>query len=250
MSLTGFLSYSRINWQQLPDKSTPFNAANLNTMDKGIKNNNDMISNLRDEITDLENKGIVTGIKGNSETTYRTGQVNITAANIGLGNVNNTADGNKSVKYAQTAGSANPVAHASSKTDYGIGTSNVYGHVKLSDSYSVYEGNASNGVGATQAALFNAYTNLSGGKVTNLGFKDIGGNNAKDWVTNIINQIPDEYGIYMIYGGWQGVNFGSTICQNVDNNKLAIGLFNNYIITGLKMKDQAVAAYQIALNQI
>lgn len=36
----------------------------------------------------------VTGVKGNSETTYRTGNVNITAANIGLGNLTN----NKQVK--------------------------------------------------------------------------------------------------------------------------------------------------------
>ena len=53
MSLTGFLSYSRVNWQQSPSKSTPLSAANLNTMDAGIKNNNDMISNLRDEVTQL-----------------------------------------------------------------------------------------------------------------------------------------------------------------------------------------------------
>ena len=53
MSLTGFLSYSRVNWQQSPSKSTPWNATNLNIMDAGIKNNNDMISNIRDEITDI-----------------------------------------------------------------------------------------------------------------------------------------------------------------------------------------------------
>lgn len=60
MSLTGFLSYSRVNWQQLPSKSTPWNATNLNIMDAGIKNNNDMISNLRDEVTQLNsNKEII-----------------------------------------------------------------------------------------------------------------------------------------------------------------------------------------------
>lgn len=52
MSLTGFLSYSRVNWKQLPDKSTPLSAANLNAMDAGIKNNNDMISNLHDNYQD------------------------------------------------------------------------------------------------------------------------------------------------------------------------------------------------------
>lgn len=39
-------------------------------------------------------------VKGNAETNYRTGNVNITPANIGLGNVNNTADANKNVASA------------------------------------------------------------------------------------------------------------------------------------------------------
>ena len=42
----------------------------------------------------------VTGVKGNSESSYRTGNVNITAPNIGLGNVNNTADAAKTVLKA------------------------------------------------------------------------------------------------------------------------------------------------------
>lgn len=42
----------------------------------------------------------VTGVKGNSETTYRVGNVNITATNIGLGNVNNTSDVNKPISSA------------------------------------------------------------------------------------------------------------------------------------------------------
>ena len=53
MSLTVFFSYSRLNWQQSPRKSTPLSAANLNVMDAGIKNNNDMSSTIRDEITQL-----------------------------------------------------------------------------------------------------------------------------------------------------------------------------------------------------
>lgn len=49
---------------------------------------------------------IPTGVKGDAEETYRIGQVNITPANIGLGNVDNTADADKSVKHAETADSA------------------------------------------------------------------------------------------------------------------------------------------------
>jgi hypothetical protein len=42
----------------------------------------------------IDNTDAVTGVKGNSESSYRTGNVNITPANIGLGNVTN----NKQVK--------------------------------------------------------------------------------------------------------------------------------------------------------
>lgn len=46
----------------------------------------------------------VTGVKGNAESTYRTGNINITKANIGLGNVDNTSDANKPISTAtQTA---------------------------------------------------------------------------------------------------------------------------------------------------
>ncbi len=54
----------------------------------------------------------VAGVKGSAESAYRTGNVNITPANIGLGNVNNTADKDKSVKYANNAGYANYVNNA------------------------------------------------------------------------------------------------------------------------------------------
>lgn len=40
-------------------------------------------------------------VKGSAESAYRTGDVNLTKANIGLGNVDNTADVNKSVDRAQ-----------------------------------------------------------------------------------------------------------------------------------------------------
>lgn len=54
----------------------------------------------------------VTGVKGGSESTYRTGNINITKANIGLGNVDNTADANKSVKHATSADSATSATKA------------------------------------------------------------------------------------------------------------------------------------------
>lgn len=50
------------------------------------------------------NTQTITGVKGDAETSYRTGKVNITPANIGLGNVNNTSDADKPISSAtQTA---------------------------------------------------------------------------------------------------------------------------------------------------
>ena len=65
---------------------------------KGVKVNNVLLS--------IDSEGNVnvtaaTGVKGNAESSYRTGQVNITKANIGLGNVDNTSDANKPVSTAQ-----------------------------------------------------------------------------------------------------------------------------------------------------
>ena len=51
----------------------------------------------------------VTGVKGDSESSYRTGNINITKTNIGLGNVDNTADANKNVATAVTFTSAKSV---------------------------------------------------------------------------------------------------------------------------------------------
>lgn len=45
----------------------------------------------------------VTGVKGNAENDYRTGDINISPANIGLGNVNNTSDANKPISTATQA---------------------------------------------------------------------------------------------------------------------------------------------------
>lgn len=54
----------------------------------------------------------VTGVKGANESTYRTGQINLTAQQVG----------------------AAPTSHASSESTYGLGSQVAYGHVKLIDS--------------------------------------------------------------------------------------------------------------------
>lgn len=52
----------------------------------------------------------VTGVKGNSETTYRTGNVNITKSNIGLGNVPNVTTNNQTPTFTVASTRANIVS--------------------------------------------------------------------------------------------------------------------------------------------
>lgn len=62
----------------------------------------------------------VTGVKGNSESSYRTGNINITKANIGLGSVDNTSDANKPVSTAQQSAINASLASANDYTDTAI----------------------------------------------------------------------------------------------------------------------------------
>lgn len=64
----------------------------------------------------------ITGVKGNSETTYRTGNVNITPANIGLGNVGNF----KAVSTVASQGLSD-TEKANARTNIGAGTSSFSG---------------------------------------------------------------------------------------------------------------------------
>ena len=68
-------------------------------------------------IEDGAQKNTITGVKGDSEITYRTGNVNITKSNIGLGNVDNTSDTSKPVSTAQQAAINEAAATAKNYTD-------------------------------------------------------------------------------------------------------------------------------------
>lgn len=61
---------------------------------------------------DLSQSGTVTGVKGAAEAEYRNGNVTISKEDIGLGYVDNTADKDKRVSYADSAGSAETATKA------------------------------------------------------------------------------------------------------------------------------------------
>lgn len=94
----------------------------------------DYTSAEKDKLSGIEagaQANTVTGIKGEVETAYRQGQVNITPANIG----------------------AAPVNHAASTLTYGGGTADNYGHVMLSDDYEGTGSTASLSIGASGRAV-------------------------------------------------------------------------------------------------
>lgn len=91
--------------------ATTFQSA-IDELNININNNTNKLSTIESGAQ----KNAVTGIKGSSENSYRVGNVNITPANLGITVINNTADENKSVKYAVSAGSANSATTASTCT--------------------------------------------------------------------------------------------------------------------------------------
>ena len=61
------------------------------------------LDELKENLDAVTGGGTVTGVKGEAEETYRTGQVTLTKANLGLGNVDDTSDMDKPVSTAQQA---------------------------------------------------------------------------------------------------------------------------------------------------
>lgn len=60
----------------------------------------DAIAELHAYIQQITGGGVVTGVKGEAEESYRVGQVNITKANVGLGNVQNLAPADMPISTA------------------------------------------------------------------------------------------------------------------------------------------------------
>lgn len=92
----------------------------VNTNNTNINTNTSSINTINSKLNGIESGAQVnkvTGIKGDAESSYRTGNINITKANIGLGNVENTPDNTKSVKYAASAGNASTATNASNATN-------------------------------------------------------------------------------------------------------------------------------------
>ena len=106
----------------------------------------------------------------------------VTKTDVGLGNVNNTADSAKSVKYATSAGSAGSVAWSNvSGRPSSMPASDVYSWAKQPSkpSYTASE------VGAAPASHSHSYLPLSGGTMSGRILRDAGGS----WISARNNAI-------------------------------------------------------------
>lgn len=113
---------------------------------KGLSQN-DFTNALKNKLDGIEagaQVNTVTGVKGNSESSYRTGNINITKANIGLGNVDNTSDVNKPVSNATTTelnkkinktSIVTTLSSASTNTQI-VGAKTVYDELQLKENLS------------------------------------------------------------------------------------------------------------------
>lgn len=95
----------------------------------------------------------------------KTNAITLTGTQTTIKNVvTPTEDGDAANKYYVDwrAGGGVPTNHASTNTTYGVGDSNNYGHLKLSDSLEDLDSNEAGGVAATPNAVANLYNFLQG----------------------------------------------------------------------------------------
>lgn len=106
------LVYDPINKRKINEQINEIVSSVENKVDKeeGKKlSSNDYTNTDKNKLDGIESGAQVNsviGVKGDSESSYRKGNINITKSNIGLGNVDNTPDSEKSVNHANTANEA------------------------------------------------------------------------------------------------------------------------------------------------
>lgn len=165
-----------------PELNNYYNKGEVDELISGAKGYTDtqkgyVDSDISDINTDISNlQGYISTINGDIETLSQailnTGSTSATSAEFQQ--LSLTVSNNKTAaeeadqildgKISALDISKAPKNHATSTTDYGLASSAVYGHVKLSDSYANSIGAAADGIGASQKALFDAFTILESNK--------------------------------------------------------------------------------------
>lgn len=108
-------------------------------------------------------------IKNKADSVYSVRGHNHTKSEVGLGNVDNTADANKSVKYATSAGSASSATKATGVVDYG------------STGKTIQIGFSGDGISGDAIKYIAGYTTGDGSSV-DAKIKDISKDDLKSWL--------------------------------------------------------------------
>ena len=110
--VNGIVPMGTITFEELPTEdivnNAMYNISNAFTSDERFNDGGGVFYGAGNNVLwtgtgkwDVAASSGVTGIKGANESVYRQGNVNISAENIGLGNVDNTSDMNKPISNAQ-----------------------------------------------------------------------------------------------------------------------------------------------------
>lgn len=180
------------------------------------ENMNDLESRIASAIASVESVSGVTGVKGSNETSYRTGNVNITKANIGLGNVENKSSatirgeltkanvtaalgtGSSTTTYLRNDGTwATP---PDTNTTYGVATQYGDGLMSKSDKTKL-DGIAT---GATKTAVKgNAESSYRTGNVNitaaNIGLGRVSNVTIRQGTSAPANSVGENGDIYIVY---------------------------------------------------
>ena len=156
----------------------------------------------------------VTGVKGNSESSYRRGNVNITKSNIGLGNVDNTSDENKPISTAQQTA----LNSKQNITDNSLTTTNktIPGAINEINASLINYGQGHNAIFrgkdlGTVSSVASLESFLSSHKVSNGSFSDI-------YLGDIIHIQDGTYNAEWIVAGFNThINKGNTNIVNVNH---------------------------------
>ena len=162
---------------------------------------------------DHSQKAHVTGVKGDSETAYRTGNVNITKANVGLGNVPNVATNDQTPTY--TAASANANLTSGEKLSVAMG--------KISRAITSLISHLADGtrhITAAERTAWNAKTGKFTG--TNENYSTSDDNASSGWVT-VAHNLNTEDVVVSVWGA-NDKNMIATDVSIVDANTVMVWL--------------------------
>ena len=114
MEVSGSSEVTNVAWDVISDKPS-----DLVQDAQYVHTDNNYTTLEKEKLNTIEEdaqKNTITGIKGDAETSYRQGDVNITKANIGLDKVDNTPDAEKTVENAIKLGNQAPDYYATAQS--------------------------------------------------------------------------------------------------------------------------------------